>query len=279
MKKPKRRGKVLGSRLRKLNRPGEARRLRQPSLYSRTEEVREKRPRNGFWFFLLSIFSIGGLIFLVFFSGVFAVEKVEFSPTKFVDRGELARAVENGKTFLDNNIITFGIFNLASRAEKVTGVEKVSVSRVSQHRVVVVVTEKSPLLVWQSLDKKYLVDSYGYIWSDYRENYASTPVLVDTKNLPVKIGDKVLPQGSIYFFRDLQTQFADTGAKAVRYEIMDIVSDLKVVSDAGWFVYFDTNRSANGELVSLKRVLAEAKNNGTKLEYVDIRIANRIFYK
>ncbi len=222
---------------------------------------------------------LGALIYLVFVSGIFGVTQVEFSATKFVNRGELASAAKSGETFLDNNIITYGVFGLAGRLRKVTGVDKISVTRLGQHSVRVEIVEKSPLLVWQTLDHKYLVDDLGYIWANYQDKYATLPVFVDTKNLPVRVGDKVLPQASVVFYKDLQGLFPETGAKQVRYEIMDIISDLKVTTDQGWYVYFDTSRSAKGEVISLKRVLADAKSSGAKLEYIDLRIANRIFYK
>jgi hypothetical protein len=279
LQKQSRRRKVLRSRLKKLNRPASARKLRQPSIYSRTESIGEKKSKKGIWSSLFLLLFIGGLIYLVFVSGVFSVETVAFSPTKYVNREELMKAAGSGGTFLDNNIITYGLFGLSSRLKKVTGVDKVSVRRISQHKLEIKIVEKAPLLVWQTLDRKYLVDDTGVIWGNYEDKYLSLPVFVDTKNLPVDIGNKVLPQGSIVFFRDLGAIFGDTGAKAVKYEIMDIVSDLKVTTDAGWFVYFDTTRSAKGEVVSLQRVLAEAKGAGTKLEYIDLRIANRIFYK
>lgn len=222
-----------------------------------------------------------GFGYLVFFSSLFKLDKIEYSPTKFINREDLVKAENNGETFLDNNTITFGLVGISKRFSGVTGVAKISVEHLSQHNIRIKIVEKSPLLIWETLNQKYLVDDSGYIWGNFEDTYASLPTLIDTKNLPVKIGDKVLPQASVDFFNYLSNNFNDqTGARASKYEIMDIVSDLKITTDAGWYVYFDTTRTAKGELISLKRVLSEAKTSGSSnLEYIDLRIANRIFYK
>ncbi len=272
------------SRLSRINRSSRrvgTRRLRQPSLYSRTEEVKEKRPLAGIFRGLILTGALVGTAYLVFFSGIFSVNKITYSPTKYIDRGALDHAIRINKLpIIDDNIITFGLFGLSDRAEKVTGVSKTSVRRVGQHEIVVTVVEKAPLLVWQTLGRKYLVDDTGLVWADYQEKYQTLPLVIDTKNLPVKIGDKVLPQSFANFFEDLVTSFTnETGTKADKFEVMDIVSDLRVTTDAGWYVYFDTSRTAKNELVSLKRVLTEVRSNGSSLEYVDLRINNRIFYK
>jgi hypothetical protein len=255
--------------------------LKQPSLYSRTDDIKENKGGRGVLRLILIIFLSIGLVYLVFFSGVFSVDSIEYSPTEFVDRGELDKIVnENKIPLIEDNIFTFGIFGFSSRVEKVTGITRVHVKRLSQHSIRLEIEEKAPLLVWNTLERKYLVDDTGVAWANYDNKYAALPMVSDTKNIPIKAGDKVLPQGFINFFSDMKADFVeDTGVKPIKYEVLDIVSDLKVSTDAGWYVYFDTSRTAKNELISLKRVLSEAKANGSRLEYVDLRINNRIFYK
>ena len=252
---------------------------RQPSLYSRTEETKE--PRNRRWpLFLLVIISLLGLAYLIFFSGVFAVNTVAFSPTRFIDRGELAKQLDQNRSFLDNNIITFGLFGLSGRLGQVTGVDGINIKRVSQHQILIEVAEKAPLLVWQSSNNKYLVDEDGIAWANYTNKYAALPLVVDTKNVPVMLSSRVVDANFVKFFKDVSGTFATTtGTKIVRYEVMDIISDLKITTDAGWYVYFDTNHTAKAELANLMRVIGQAQASKTKLEYVDLRIENRIFYK
>jgi allophanate hydrolase subunit 1 len=125
-----------------------------------------------------------------------------------------------------------------------------------------------------------LVDENGYAWANYEDKYASLPLITDTKNVPVQLGTKIVPTAFVEFVRDIYGNFEGvTSTKIVKAEVLDIVSDLKVTSSASWYVYFDTSRTAKNELTSLVRTLEEQKKRKKALEYVDLRIDNRIFYK
>jgi len=218
--------------------------------------------------------------YLVFFSPYFRVEKVTFSDTKYVSRSELDGVVTSSKGILNNNIITFGFFNFRSRLGEVTGVKNFKIIRKFPTNIYIEIEEKSPIFVWQILDRKYLVDENGYAWANYEDKYASLPLIVDTKNVPIQIGSKIVPGTFVSFSSDLFGNFeGTTGTKIAKAEVLDIVSDLKITSSAGWYVYFDTSRTAKNELTSLVRVLEEVRKKGRRLEYVDLRIDNRIFYK
>jgi len=219
-------------------------------------------------------------LYLVFFSPLLSVNVVNFGDTKFVSRDELNRVARDSEGILNNNIITFGFFNFSSRLGDVTGVKSFKIIRKFPNTIDIEIEEKSPIFVWEILDHKFLVDENGYAWANYEDKYSSLPVVVDTKNVPVSLGAKIVPATFVTFTRDTFNNFeGTTGVKVTRAEVLDIVSDLKITTGAGWYVYFDTSRTAKNQLTSLVRVLEEVRNKGRKLEYVDLRIDNRIFYK
>jgi len=258
---------------------GRKRNIRQPSLYSRTDEVREKRG-FGFIYPLLFCLLLAGTVYVIFFSPYFRTNQVTFSDTKYVSRDELNRVLQAERGIFNNNIFTFGFFDFRSRLGEVTGVRGVKIIRQFPNTIFIEVEEKSPTFVWQILDHKYLIDENGYAWANYEEKYASLPVVTDTKNVPVQIGTKLVPAGFVTFISDLTGNFeGTTGVKIAKLEVLDIVSDLKVTSGAGWYVYFDTTRTAKNQLTSLVRILEETRKNKRSLEYVDLRIDNRISYK
>ncbi len=259
---------------------GRLRNTRQPSLYSRTDEIREKRGVKPILYPLFFCALLILAIYFVFFSPFFSVKSVSFSDTKYVSRAELTKVVTESKGFTNNNIITFGFFNFQNRLGEVTGIKSFQIIREWPNKIEVKIVEKSPTFVWQILDHKYLIDDAGYAWANYEDKYASLPVIVDTKNVPVKLGDKVVPESFVVFTRDMFNDFeSSTGTKITKVEVLDIISDLKVTSAAGWYVYFDTTRTAQNELTSLTRVLKEVHDKNSGLEYVDLRIDDRIFYK
>jgi cell division septal protein FtsQ len=257
-----------------------SRNTRQPSLYSRTDEIREKRGIKPVVYPFLFCVCLVAAVYLVFFSSYFRVESVNFSNTKYVSRAELVKVVDDSKGIVNNNIFTFGFFNFQKRLGEVTGVKSFQIIREWPDKIKIKIVEKSPTFVWQILDHKYLIDENGYAWADYEAKYASLPVIIDTKNVPVRLGEQVVPASFIQFTDDLFGNFeSTTGTKIAKIEVLDIVSDLKVTSVAGWYVYFDTTRTAQNELTSLARVLKEVQSKSGGLEYVDLRIDDRIFYK
>lgn len=264
-----------------LKRGGGARKksIRQPSLYSRTEKSRETRG-HGWVYPLLFVILLTAGAYFIFFSPYFRIASVSYSDTKYVSREELARVVTDTRGVLNNNIITFGFFKFSDRLGEVTGVGSFSIHRQFPNKISIEIVEKSPIFVWQILDRKYLVDESGIAWAPYEDKYATLPLVIDTKNVPVELGTKIAPASFVTFVRDLTGNFEGTTAsKIVKMEVLDIVSDLKVTSSAGWYVYFDTTRTAKNQLTSLVRVIEEVRGKKRNLEYVDLRIDNRIFYK
>jgi len=258
---------------------GRSRNTRQPSLYSRTDEIREKK--GIAWVYpLLFCALLATAVYFILFSPYFRVKSVTYSDTQYVSRAELTKVTEQSKGLTNNNIITFGFSNFHNRLGEVTGVKSFQIIRKWPNEIIIKIVEKSPTFVWQILDHKFLVDENGYAWANYEDKYASLPVVIDTKNVPVKLGDKLVPLSFVQFESYLAGNFDSTaGTKMMKVEVLDIVSDLKVTTAAGWYVYFDTSRTAKNELTSLVRVLEEVRTKKKNLEYVDLRIDNRIFYK
>lgn len=255
---------------------------RQTSLYSRTEEIKERKESLrlfNFKYFIIFI-SLLGAGYLVFFSSFLRVNEVVISETKFASREEIQKTLDKNNNLLNKNIVTFGFWGVNKPLKKITGISEVKILRKSLNRVELNIVEEFPLLTWQTSDKKYLISELGSVWAPFEEKYASLPIVIDNKNLPVNIGDKILPSSFVTFFKELETNFNDAAAtKIVKLEVLDIVSDLKVSTEAGWYVVFDTSRTSRNQLISLKRVLEEVRIKGKKLEYIDLRIDNRIFYK
>ena len=258
---------------------GRSRSARQPSLYSRTDEIHEKKGTNWVYPLLFCVF-LAAAIYFIFFSPYFRVKTVIYGETKYVSREELNKVTEQSRGILNNNIITFGFFNFRGRIGEVIGVKSFQIIRKWPNEIDINIVEKSPTFVWEILNHKYLIDENGYAWADYQDKYVSLPVIVDTKNIPVQLGDKVVPASFVQFASDLFVNFDNTtGFKIAKIEVLDIISDLKVTTAAGWYVFFDTSRTAKNELTSLVRVLEEVRTKKKNLEYVDLRIDNRIFYK
>ncbi|MBI3495374.1 hypothetical protein HY065_01995, partial [Candidatus Berkelbacteria bacterium] len=143
------------------------------------------------------------------------------------------------------------------------------------------VVERDPVLVWQSQDKMYLLDSEGYA---YKEIASDAPVVqslkkvIDGSNVPVNKDQPVVSSEFIDFVRELISSLPG----AVNLKVKDITIhhttfQLEVVTEGGPLLKFATDRALASQLDVLKLVLNEKKEQIK--EYVDLRVEGYVYYK
>lgn len=148
--------------------------------------------------------------------------------------------------------------------------------------------ERQPAVIWQVDDRWYTLDPSGFAFREQRIerrpdgslNYPGTdlPVVVDTKQLPVKIGQTVVRSEFVSFLQELRHRFpSEFNLQMVRGEVGETSFNVTAVTDAGWNVLFDTTRKLDPQLRTLKRVL-ESKRPEVK-QYVDVRVRGWVYYK
>jgi hypothetical protein len=254
---------------------------RQPSIYTRTQQDPVRRDYKKSFLLTLLFILIIGIVYLAFFSPLFQVKSVEINNLKYQDKEEIEKKVSKYRSslFLHNNLLSLSRSSLKKEINQNSGIRDVNIIKRYPDRLIIQVEERTPAFVWQVLDHKYLVDETGLIWADYDDRFPDLPVVFDDKNLPTEIGKKPVPANFSLFVIGLNKDFSlMTGRKIKKMEVVDTSSELKVRSDSTWYAYFDTNRSVKNELINLSRVLEETKNK-KKLEYIDLRVENKIFYK
>lgn len=257
---------------------------RQPSIYSRTQQdVVRKDYKKGFLLTLL-VLLVMGVIYLVVFSPLFKITSVRLNSIKYQDQKIVEKIISDYKDgfILNHNLVTINDSGLKKKISEVPGIKSVQISKKYPNELSVNVTERAPAFVWQVLDHKYLVDETGMIWADYEDKFRDSPVVVDIKNIPTEVGKKPVPSEFSQFVMNVSRDFKTmTGFNISKMEVIDTTSELKVYSSSSWYAYFDTTRSAKNELTNLNRILDEVKKSSKSktLEYVDLRIDNKIFYK
>ena len=80
---------------------------------------------------------------------------------------------------------------------------------------------------------------------------------------------------------DLRKSLAEeVGLRVLDFIIEDEDNDLKINTNEGWYILFDKSRDIRSQLDSLRLILTEKiKEDRKNLEYIDLRIENRVYYK
>jgi cell division septal protein FtsQ len=142
-------------------------------------------------------------------------------------------------------------------------------------------TERQPLLAWKSGVQVFALDVEGVAVSYQSDVGLKLPVVEDSTNLPVKIGDRVVPARFVSFATGvIATMPKKTGLQITGLRIPDTTSELYVVTSRKFFIKFDTTREVDEQVGDLKAVLDTlSKQNKTPAEYIDLRIAGKAYYK
>lgn len=140
--------------------------------------------------------------------------------------------------------------------------------------------ERGPSLQWRSGGALYAVDQTGRIIKQL-DGQSSAPLVVDTSNVAVKVNDQVVSRQFVDFVLSVTKGLTQqAGLTATAWRINDTTSELFVDTSGGFYVRFDTTRSADEQLQELKSVLGDAKaKNAGPHAYVDVRIPYKAYYR
>jgi cell division septal protein FtsQ len=158
-------------------------------------------------------------------------------------------------------------------------IESVDVHRRWPHGVSLAVAFKAYGLAWSSGNQSYLLDRRGVAIGMLPAG-SELPVVYDGSNLPVEVGKGVASSRFVEFVTSLATTLPAMGLGVTRYEVKDTTYDLYVTTNKGYRLILDTARPAGDSMADLAALQAFLTKQGkTPVEYVDLRIAGKAYYK
>lgn len=235
------------------------------------------------------------LVYSLFFSEFLKIEDIEISGNQTLPIENLKSEIENLLSvkylgFLNKNnyllITQRGIENTLT--EKFKKIKTVAVKKTFPHKLSIAITERQTSLIWCSGNSCYYVDEEGTAWQsvdfnspEFTEN--NFIIIIDRSLKPLERGDKIVAPEYVSFALEFRKQIADENIVQLDWkaETPSVVSNtLEFTTTEGWRLLSSFDWSPNDQAEALKTVLV--KNIGERrkdLEYIDLRIKNRIFYK
>lgn len=248
-----------------------------PAIYSRTEEEREPRSFRGFFLFLIGLL-FAGLVYLLVFSGAFEIKEVGVEGYRYPETIKEIVKDQTESNILTENILFFSTKNLKNVLLGDPKIKDLTVSRILPGKLRITIEEEKPAIIWSSAGDKFLVSGRGDIMGTASEE--NLPIIYDAANIKVKAGERVASPTFIKFILGINDGFeAATGTKINKITLFDIMSDVHILSSDGWTVYLNAEKKHEDQLKDLGRVLAEVRKSQKKIQYIDLRLDNRVFYK
>lgn len=228
--------------------------------------------------FIVIVLTIGVFIYLFVLSDCFKIKEIIY-------QGKISDAARNEvEKVKGENIFQINNFKLADTIKKsYPQAYTVTVYKGLPDVLKVVTTERSVALIWQSGGKNYLVDKMGVAYREIPDvsadpKWKELPQVSDLTNFKVNLGTRLISSRFIDFVSYINKNFSKIeGIKLTRIEVAETSFHPILVTEFGWKVLFDGNRSPQFQLEDLKRILDKHKVDIK--EYVDLRTEGYGYWK
>jgi cell division septal protein FtsQ len=230
------------------------------------------------------LISFGLFILIVFgLSRVFALEQIKVNQTKHLSEQDLRQGARDilrkqwfGGSLLLINSQSLRDDLLAANA----GLKDVTIKRQLPHTLVITIKERQPSLNWKSGNETYVLDSEGTVIGISRGEAEKLPTVIDTTNLPVKEGSRVAPAQFVSFCNDIKGKLTGMKFQITEMRVPESTSELHVKVSRGYVIKLDTTRPPGEAVADLQSITAYLQQNKkVPVEYIDLRIPHKAYYK
>jgi cell division septal protein FtsQ len=261
---------------------------------------------------LILLMGIGGFIYFFIFSNFYNVTDIQVSGNEVIATDDVlditGQYLSQNQLFIlkNRNIFLFSKNAIKKRLNEVIILEDLKVDKILPNTIKLTLVEKNSAIKWLSNDNEYLLDNQGQIIKRYYVsatpqifvvqpgNNASntTPVasneskfikLRNLANQPVNLGDYVIKAENAGFILELANKIKDV--EYLKFTEIDLPNAypqyLSVIMAGNWQIQLNLLDSVSLQLNRLNLLIDQKikKENLNRLEYIDLRLGESIYYK
>ena len=276
---------------------------RAPRIYPGS---RRTAPRQRWIFFQKSVFWFLALIllifiiWLIFFSPFFRIKEMSIIGNKSTSsekiKNEVNQIIKKRAFFIlpKDNII----FINPTEIEKVLSQENPSFQEIKAKKkfpdiLKIEISERRSAIIWCRQENCFFTDKNGIAYAEVffaellsfggKENMEKMLVVQEEKDEKIRTSQKVADQNFIGFILEISKNLE-------QIESLEIISlrtpesassEIWITTIEGWQVIFNTSEPAKKQAGDLAKFLNEKINEEERknLEYIDLRIPGKIYYK
>jgi cell division septal protein FtsQ len=261
------------------------------------EKKEIKKPASGRLVFSLLFWGFLGVVgYALFFSPLLLIEKIIISGNKKIgsevirEEAEIFLEGRALKIFSNENLLIFRGQELARRiGDKFKKIEAIQVRKIFPSTILITIEERETLLVWCSGNGCFLIDEGGWPYSEADFNSPEVTenrllVVHDESGESVVSGESVAEAAYLEFILDSRQKIEEQTGLKLRKEFRtprSISGDVFAETEEGWKILLNQKNEPGKSASALSMVLGESlsKTDRSKLEYVDLRTENKVYYK
>ncbi|MFZ5559480.1 MAG: cell division protein FtsQ/DivIB [Patescibacteria group bacterium] len=242
---------------------------------------RKRKIIRGILILICSLFLILILAYIFLFSSIFRIKEIQISGNKDTKTEEIKNNLNYKNIFLatgskiKNDLLKK--FPQISELE----VEKNLIKR--EIKIIIKEREEFGIVCQENTKNCFYIDKLGFIFKEAPQTSGSLVILIkDYSSRDYKIGEKIFEENITNFIGETREfLISEINLQVLEFDNLSFPpDDLKVITNESWYILFNLQKQAQDQLSALKAVLEEKIKEARKdLEYVDLRIENRVYYK
>ncbi|MFH2104839.1 MAG: hypothetical protein ABII72_01245 [Parcubacteria group bacterium] len=243
-------------------------------------------------YLLVSIGTLSFLIYFLFFTNFFRVNKIILIDNVEVSQTEVEKVFDKFRERKRLWILPADNIFLLNKDDlnkfliaEIPRLEQVEIEKKLTDMVKVKTKERQLLLVWVAGNELHYVDQYGSVCCRATLDEVverDLPLVYDSNDREVYLREEVVTRNFVGFLQDLHQKFPQqVDAEIKKFWAPSILAkEVHLETEAGWRVYFSIDRSVESQLGDLKIVMDEQiKTRIERVDYIDLRIDNWAYYK
>lgn len=226
------------------------------------------------------------LIYVVAYSDLFKIKTVSVNGAQLINQSELEQIINqelNSWRWLilpQKNLLFMSRTKIIEAISQKYGLDNIEIKRGWQ-KITINIKEKINYLIVSGQDKLFFADKQGMIIReippDETDKYLNQfPRLNLTKE--IKINEEAVSAPLVDFIMNLDAKIKALGLAVENYESGG-QTEITLVTKAGWRAHFDINNDLSTSIENMQMVLNNKIKEQNKIEYIDLRFGDKIYYK
>lgn len=239
---------------------------------------------RGVWHYILYLGLAVLAIYFVLFSNIFQIHNISVQVPNTELSQDLHRGVEQylSTGILGRNWLFLNTNSLRSNLQKsFSGQESITVDKIFPSKLVIKTDEQKAGLIWRTGARRFVVSVNGRVMSELQPSeLPDLPIVIDTSNIPLQVGDQAVSRQFVAFTTAIYQEIKTLSLGPAELMVHETTGELIVNTNQKYAIRFDATVDSSVQIESLRAILSLLQQQNKKpLEYIDLRIPNRAFYK
>jgi len=251
---------------------------------------------SRFLFWSTTVIFLGVVVYILFFSSFLSITTFKVADSNYVVEDDILDMIVPATDGKILGIVNKNNLFLTSKnkirkdiLEKFRQIRDVEVRKKFPSELDVRIEERVPTMLFRGSAEWFILDENAVAYDTANPEAEEIkkydlPSLSDMDGKEITIGDSVLNAEYMRYVLDLKKKMKSDTEVEIENDLQTpslISKDIRVKAKEGWGIYFNENINVDKEIETLNVVLESKieKSQRPDLEYIDLRIDNKVYYK